>query len=63
MTEEECLHQWEFLQTLWEVDKPMGTTATFFNSEEYAYFTCHQCKTVEKRKVLTFANHIKKESK
>lgn len=43
-----CNHEWEFLQTLWEVDKFNGTS-TYMSSKEYAYFTCHICGVVEKR--------------
>lgn len=46
----ECGHEWEFLQTLWEQDRMTGT-ATWGNSREYAYFTCHICRQVEKRLV------------
>lgn len=43
-----CEHEWEFLQTLWEVDRDKSTV-TWGNSREYAYFTCHLCGVVEKR--------------
>jgi len=54
MKEEHLLHEheWEFLQTLWEQNKNNGT-GTWFGVTEYAYFTCHECRLVEKRVVFT----------
>lgn len=52
-------HEWEFLQTLWE-STANSTTGTYLSHVEYAYFTCHECKAVEKR-VVKKPNHGNKE--
>jgi len=40
----EEVHEWEFLQTLWEVDRNTSTS-TWGNSREYAYLATLKSKT------------------